>query len=116
MSLIANDRDRLASISQAVGTSRETVTMVKDNYAEGLVDFQRVLDAERTKFDTEDQEVFVRGKIAADYVVLYKALGGGAESEYVPETSYEKKFKSKRKQDEAESDLQPDGGSAAVEK
>jgi multidrug efflux system outer membrane protein len=85
MAGIANERDRLAALGQAVAASRETVSLVKDNYENGLVNFQNVLDAERTKFDVEDQETFSRGRVSANYVVLYKALGGGVESEYVPE-------------------------------
>lgn len=86
MASIANERDRLADLGRAVAASRETVSLVKDNYENGLVNFQNVLDAERTKFNAEDEETFSRGQIAANYVALYKALGGGVACEYVPET------------------------------
>ena len=58
-------------------SARKTVSLVKDNYREGLVDFQNVLDAERTIFDVEDQAATSRGRIASGYISLYKALGGG---------------------------------------
>ena len=57
---------------------------MKDNYQNGLVDFQRVLDAERTKFNTEDDLAVARGNISQSYVSLYKALGGGSEVELIP--------------------------------
>ena len=84
MSGIANGWDRVATLSRADSAARETVDLVKDNYQNGLVDFQRVLDAERTKFSTEDDLAVARGNISQSYVSLYKALGGGSEVELVP--------------------------------
>lgn len=84
MSAILNERDRLSDLSRAVASSRETVSLIKDNYENGLVSFQNVLDAERTKFDAEDEETYSRGQVARYYVSLYKALGGGTACEYIP--------------------------------
>lgn len=84
MSAIVNERDRLGDLGRAVASSRETVSLIKDNYENGLVSFQNVLDAERTKFDAEDEETFSRGQLAGFYVRLCKALGGGTECEYIP--------------------------------
>lgn len=89
MSAIRNERDRLSDLSQAVASSRETVSLIKDNYENGLVSFQNVLDAERTKFDAEDTETFSRGQVSRFYISLYKALGGGTECEYIPPTGGE---------------------------
>ncbi len=85
MASIVNERERLSDLGRAVSSSRETVSLVKNNYESGLVSFQNVLDAERTKFSAEDEEVFSRGQVARYYVTLYKALGGGTECEYIPE-------------------------------
>jgi NodT family efflux transporter outer membrane factor (OMF) lipoprotein len=74
---IANERDRLSSLDRAVESARKTVSLVKDNYREGLVDFQNVLDAERTIFSAEDEAAVSRGQIATGHVSLFKALGGG---------------------------------------
>lgn len=84
MSAILNERDRLANLNRAVASSRETVALIKDNYENGLVSFQNVLDAERTKFDAEDEETLSRGQVSRFYISLYKALGGGTECEYIP--------------------------------
>ncbi|MBL9152663.1 MAG: efflux transporter outer membrane subunit [Verrucomicrobiales bacterium] len=84
MASIAHERDRLADIERAVAASRETVSLIKNNYENGLVSFQNVLDAERTKFSAEDEETVSRGQIARHYITLYKALGGGTATELVP--------------------------------
>lgn len=98
MAAILNERDRLGNLGRAVSSSRETVNLVKDNYENGLVSFQNVLDAERTKFGAEDEETFSRGQIARHYIALYKALGGGTQCEYIPETlpAYERAPKRKK--------------------
>lgn len=77
MSGIANERDRLVSLKLGSESAKETVFLVKDNYAKGLVDFQNVLDAERTATRVEDNYAVSQGLIAKAYVVLYSALGGG---------------------------------------
>ncbi|MEM9018501.1 MAG: TolC family protein, partial [Verrucomicrobiota bacterium] len=53
------------------------------NYTEGLVDFQRVIDTERVKFQNEDLAVASKGQISRNYVALYRALGGGVELEEI---------------------------------
>jgi multidrug efflux system outer membrane protein len=84
MAAIAYERDRLSDLQRAVAASKETVSLIKDNYENGLVNFQNVLDAERTKFNTEDEETVSRGQIARNYIILYKALGGGTATELIP--------------------------------
>jgi len=79
MAAIAHEWDRKAQLDIAVGFSRKTVGLVKQKYTEGLVDFQNVIDAERTLFDNDDNAAISRGAVARNYVILYKALGGGTE-------------------------------------
>lgn len=74
---VANERERFAKLEESVVAAQKTVSMVKDNYREGLVDFQRVLDAERTIFSGQDEAATSQGLIATDYAALFKALGGG---------------------------------------
>lgn len=74
-----NERDRYKALEKAVTSSTKTVSLVKDNYREGLIDFQNVLDAERTIFANQDELAISQGEIAASYVALYKALGGGTK-------------------------------------
>lgn len=84
MANIAYERDRNADLKRAVTFSTETVSLIKDNYENGLVNFQNVLDAERTKFNAMDEEMFSRGQISKNYITLYKSLGGGTETELIP--------------------------------
>lgn len=83
MSGIANERDRLVSLKVGSESAKETVFLVKDNYSKGLVDFQNVLDAERTATRVEDNYAVSQGLIAKAYVVLYSALGGGFPADQV---------------------------------
>lgn len=80
---VLTERDRLAALRRAVGAADESVTLVKRNYTEGLVDFQRVIDTERVLFQNQDLAVESKGQIARNYVALYRALGGGAALEEV---------------------------------
>ncbi len=84
MASIAYERDRLEDLGRAVASAGETVSLIKDNYENGLVNFQNVLDAERTKFGAEDEETVSRGLISRNYIILYKALGGGTATELIP--------------------------------
>ena len=77
MSGIANERDRLQSLKLGSASAKETVSLVKDNYSKGLVDFQNVLDAERTATRVEDSYAVSQGLLAQAYINLYSALGGG---------------------------------------
>ena len=77
MSGIANERDRLQSLKLGSASAKETVSLVKDNYSKGLVDFQNVLDAERTATRIEDSYAVSQGLLAQAYIALYSALGGG---------------------------------------
>ena len=45
-------------------------------YLEGLVDYERVLEAQRGLLNIQDQYVFNNGNIALFYVQIYQALGG----------------------------------------
>jgi len=78
---LAFERDRLAALRIASSSASETVSLVKDNYAKGLVDFQNVLDAERTATSTDDNQALSKGRMAKFYIDLYQSLGGGFSDE-----------------------------------
>lgn len=80
---VLTERERLAALRRAVNAADESVNLVKRNYTEGLVDFQRVIDTERVLFQNQDLAVASKGQIARNYVGLYRALGGGAALEKV---------------------------------
>ena len=104
MVAIVKERSRQGHLGGAVESAGETVELVTDLYKKGLADFQRVVDADRVKFDAEDQLTVSRGEVAKNYVRLYKALGGGTEVEVVPveepRTTAESPFKRKSKKQE----------------
>ncbi|MCF6311407.1 MAG: efflux transporter outer membrane subunit [Verrucomicrobiales bacterium] len=77
---ISKERQRFGKLRQSVKSTEKTVKLVKDNYQNGLVDFQNVLDAERTLFTAQDDSAISEGTVSANYVRLFKALGGGTEN------------------------------------
>lgn len=70
-------RIRFEALQRSVDASRRSEELATDLYKEGLTDFQNVLDAQRALFDFENQLAAARGNSAANFVQLYKALGGG---------------------------------------
>ena len=57
-----------------LGASLDIATI---QYREGLVDFQRVLDSQRTLFSQQERLVTTRGNVTLGLIALYKAIGGG---------------------------------------
>ena len=53
--------------------------LAQQRYASGLIDFQVVLETQRTLLNTQDSVANTVAKVSADHVRLYKALGGGWE-------------------------------------
>lgn len=88
---VAAEKRRLAALRSAVAAAGESVSLVQDNYKEGLVDFQRVIDSERVKFQNEDTAVASKGQLARNYIALYRSLGGGAAVEAVELPEVKKK-------------------------
>ena len=51
--------------------------LARQRFSSGLVDFQTVLDTQRTQLSTEDGVASAGADLSADHVRLFKALGGG---------------------------------------
>ena len=77
--LIAYDKEKVRhkSLLQAESANRRSVELAQDLYREGLIDFLRVLEAERSLYASEDLVAQSRSQMSANLVALYKALGGG---------------------------------------
>jgi len=73
----SGERTRRDSLATAAGAARTAADLARDQYASGLIDFQQVLDAQRTLYALEDQLTQSRGAVTTDVIQLYKALGGG---------------------------------------
>jgi NodT family efflux transporter outer membrane factor (OMF) lipoprotein len=72
---------RRQSLTQAVASSAEAVTMSTELYRQGLTDFLSVIDSQRQLYQTQDQLALSEQNVAVDLVALYKALGGGWDEE-----------------------------------
>jgi NodT family efflux transporter outer membrane factor (OMF) lipoprotein len=62
--------------AQSAGRATEIANI---QYRQGSVDFQRVLDSERTLVQQEELWLLARGDISLSLIAIYKSLGGGWE-------------------------------------
>ena len=81
LAALQGDRDRLAALQLAAQAAGNAAAMARQRYGSGLVDFQTVLETQRTLLGTQDAVALLHADIGADHVRLYKALGGGWEPE-----------------------------------
>jgi multidrug efflux system outer membrane protein len=85
MVALTEERSRVESLQQAVSAAQRSVTLVKDLYSNGLVDFQNVLDMERSLAAQQDSYASSKGLVSQNAVRLYKSLGGGWDAAPAPE-------------------------------
>jgi len=80
-------------LAQSVAASQRSVDLSMIQYREGLVDYQRVLDTQRSLAQSQDQWTAARGDEVINLVSMYKALGGGWQlregRDYVPADTME---------------------------
>ena len=74
---LREDKARATSLQTAAESAASAALLARQRFASGLVDFQTVLDTQRSQLGTQDSLAQARASIAADHVRLYKALGGG---------------------------------------
>lgn len=74
---LRGDRERLLRLTGAAEAATNAALMARQRYASGLVDFQTVLETQRTQLSTQDGVASAGTAVSADHVRLYKALGGG---------------------------------------
>jgi multidrug efflux system outer membrane protein len=77
--MYAKEQMRRRSLEDAVVSSRKSLDIASKLYANGLTDFIRVLDAERSLYQSQDALVQSDRAISANLISLYKSLGGGWE-------------------------------------
>jgi outer membrane protein TolC len=73
----AASRTQIKILEDAVQAAKRSLDIATIQYREGLIDFQRVLDSQRTLFSQQERLVNVRGNVTSSLIALYKALGGG---------------------------------------
>lgn len=78
---LRSDRDRLASLRNAADAAANSALLARQRYSSGLVDFQIVLDTQRTLLGAQDSVANAVAGVSADHVRLYKALGGGWQAD-----------------------------------
>ncbi|MGB9152446.1 MAG: efflux transporter outer membrane subunit [Alphaproteobacteria bacterium] len=75
----AAQQDRLHNLGKALTASQRAVSLANQRYDRGLTDSLNVIDAERQEYALEEQYVSSQQTAAEQFIVLYKALGGGWE-------------------------------------
>jgi multidrug efflux system outer membrane protein len=76
----AQEQIRYRTLNDAVTANRRAVTMAQELYIRGLNDYLNVLDTQRALYVTETELALSEATMASNLVALYKALGGGWET------------------------------------
>lgn len=74
---LQGNRERLQRLRNASESAEQAALLATQRYSSGLVDFQTVLDTQRSLLSTQDSVAATEAELSADHVRLYKALGGG---------------------------------------
>jgi outer membrane protein, multidrug efflux system len=74
---LRGDEERLSSLKIAADAATNAALLARQRYSSGLVDFQTVLETQRTQLATQDGVVSARADFSNDQVRLFTALGGG---------------------------------------
>ena len=74
---MARSQERQRALTGAADAARNAAALARQRYTAGLVDFQSVLDTERTRLSVEDSLASTRADGVLALIRLYKALGGG---------------------------------------
>lgn len=76
-------REELAAQQAAAASALQAAQIAEQLYRSGLVDFQNVLQTQRTLLSAQDSVAATATTLATEHVRLYKALGGG----WTPDTA-----------------------------
>jgi len=71
------DRQRLQFLQQAATAAENADLLAQNRYSSGLIDFQTVLQTQRTLLSAQDSVAGLQADLSSDHVRLIKALGGG---------------------------------------
>jgi multidrug efflux system outer membrane protein len=70
-------QERRTTLQRAAEAADNASLIARQRYGSGLIDFQTVLDTQRTQLSTQDSLASARTDVATAQVRLVKALGGG---------------------------------------
>ena len=74
-----NAQEAMVFEQNAVTAAQRSVELALVQYREGAIDYQRVLDAQRSLLREQNNLARRRSSVATNLIALYKALGGGWE-------------------------------------
>ena len=77
MTTFTEQRVRVEALERAAAASVEALRLSTILYRGGLIDYENVLDVQRSVFTQQNEVASARGQAAAALVFLYRALGGG---------------------------------------
>jgi NodT family efflux transporter outer membrane factor (OMF) lipoprotein len=75
----AKEQTRRQSLEHAAQANEKAVALAGDLYRHGLADFLRVLESQRSLYQSQDALIESERAVSSDLIALYKALGGGWE-------------------------------------
>jgi NodT family efflux transporter outer membrane factor (OMF) lipoprotein len=73
----AGEQVRRKSLVTAKDAANRAVSLAKDKYKAGLIDFSDVLEAQRSALSFEDELAQSDGSVTINLIRLYKSIGGG---------------------------------------
>ena len=74
---LQGERERLVRLQAAAQAAGNAALLAQNRYQSGLIDFQAVLETQRTLLSTQDGVASSAANVGLGHVRLYKALGGG---------------------------------------
>ncbi len=74
---IARNRERGEALTRAAAAARAAAELARQRYSAGVIDFQAVIDTQRTALSVEDSLASTHADEVFALIRLYKALGGG---------------------------------------
>lgn len=91
LATLASVQERQLQLVDAVASARHSWQLTQYQYEAGLADFQSVLESQRALLGLEDQLALNTGNYSTAQVQLYKALGGGWQTDSNTETGADEK-------------------------
>ena len=80
------EQTRRDQLVQAVAQNQRALSLAQSRYQEGVADFLQVLTAQQNLLSTQQQLALATTNVSANLVAVYKALGGGWETQ-MPRTN-----------------------------
>ena len=74
---LQHDRERLDYLQQAASAADNAALLALNRYNSGLIDFQTVLQTQRTLLGAQDSVASLQADLSSGHVRLVKAMGGG---------------------------------------